>query len=61
MHCGRRYGQRVSVLGLSAPAQMRTEAALDCFGPAAFRLPEPFLPIEDIAASMASNPSPPWH
>lgn len=45
-----RYGQRVSVLGLRAPTQMRTEAALNCFGPAAFRLPEPFVPIEQIEA-----------
>jgi len=43
-----RYGQRVKVLGLSAPAKMRTPAALDCFGPAAFRLPEPFVPIEAL-------------
>lgn len=44
-----RYGQRVSILGLRAPAQMRTAAALNCFGPMAFRLPEPFSPIEEIA------------
>lgn len=44
-----RYGQRVKVLAMSAPARLRTAAALDCFGPQAFRLSEAFVPIEDIA------------
>lgn len=45
-----RYGQRVKVLGMSAPAQMRTPASLACFGPQAFQLPEAFVPIEDIVS-----------
>lgn len=41
-----RYGQRVTVIGIAAPPIMRTEAALDAFGPAAFDLDEPFVPLE---------------
>ena len=33
---GLRYGQRVSVIGVSAPPTMRTAAALAVFGPQAF-------------------------
>ena len=33
-----RYGQRVTVVGISTPALMRTPAALAMFGPAAFGL-----------------------
>jgi DUF917 family protein len=44
---GLRYGQRVRVLGISTPALMRTPAALRAFGPAAFGLDEPFVPVED--------------
>ena len=51
-----KYGQRVAVIGLSAPAKMRTPAALDCFGPKAFRLPEPFVPIERIGEGVV-NPT----
>ncbi len=43
-----KYGQRVAVIGLSAPAKMRTRAALECFGPEAFQLPEKFVPIEHV-------------
>lgn len=43
-----KYGQRVKVIGVSAPPKMRTKAALACFGPAAFELAEDFRPIEDI-------------
>jgi len=46
---GLRYGQRVSVLGVSAPPTMRTSEALAVFGPAAFDLPSPFVPIESLA------------
>ena len=46
-----RYGQRVSVLGVSAPPAMRTSEALAVFGPQAFRLDHPFMPIETLAAT----------
>lgn len=44
---GLRYGQRVRVLGISTPDLMRTPEALDAFGPAAFGLDHPFVPVED--------------
>ncbi len=43
-----RYGQRVTVLGVSVPDIMRTSEALDVFGPAAFGLQERFRPIEAL-------------
>lgn len=43
-----RYGQRVTVLGISAPPIMRTAEALDAFGPAAFGLAETFRPLEQL-------------
>lgn len=43
---GLRYGQRVRVLGISTPDMMRTPGALAAFGPAAFGLDEPFVPVE---------------
>lgn len=46
---GLRYGQRVSVLGVSAAPAMRTAAALAVFGPQAFHLEHPFVPIESLA------------
>ncbi|MBS1898361.1 MAG: DUF917 domain-containing protein [Actinobacteria bacterium] len=47
---GLRYGQRVRVLGISTPDMMRTEGALAAFGPSAFGLAEPFLPVERLGA-----------
>ena len=47
---GLRYGQRVRVLGISTPDMMRTPAALEAFGPAAFGLSEPFVPVEEVCA-----------
>ncbi|KHK99197.1 hypothetical protein LK09_03435 [Microbacterium mangrovi] len=44
---GLRYGQRVRVLGISTPALMRTPEALAAFGPCAFGLDEPFVPVEE--------------
>jgi DUF917 family protein len=44
---GLRYGQRVRVLGISTPDLMRTPEALAAFGPSAFGLCEPFVPVED--------------
>ncbi len=43
---GLRYGQRVRVLGISTPDMMRTPEALRAFGPSAFGLDEPFVPVE---------------
>lgn len=42
-----RFGQRVSVIACSAPAQLRTPAALDVVGPAAFGLSHPYRPFDD--------------
>lgn len=44
-----KYGQRVKVIGVSAPSKMRSPKALETFGPSAFRLPESFVPIENIS------------
>ncbi|GAA3579637.1 DUF917 domain-containing protein [Amycolatopsis ultiminotia] len=41
-----RYGQRVTVVGISTPSLMRTPEALATFGPAAFGLPHRFVPVE---------------
>ena len=43
-----RYGQRVTVMGVSVPDVMRTPEALAVFGPAAFGLDVPFTPIETL-------------
>jgi DUF917 family protein len=48
---GLRYGQRVRVLGISTPALMRTPDALRAFGPTAFGLTEPFVPVEGEATA----------
>ncbi|TCO55123.1 DUF917 domain-containing protein [Actinocrispum wychmicini] len=45
-----RYGQRVTVIGISTPDLMRTPEALATFGPAAFGLPYEFRPVEEINA-----------
>lgn len=45
---GMKYGQRVTVLGISAAPIMRTPAALAVFGPQAFGLAEPFVPMEHL-------------
>lgn len=52
-----RYGRRVAVIGVSAPDKMRIPAALECFGPQAFRFQEQFRPIESILAQ-ESRPLP---
>ena len=44
-----RYGQRVTVMGVSVPPLMRTSEALAVFGPAAFGLDVPFIPIETLS------------
>ncbi len=44
------FGQRLTVYAISTPDIMRTPAALDCFGPAAFGLPDPYTPVEQLTA-----------
>jgi len=46
---GLKYGQRVAVIGISAAPIMRSPAALAVFGPQAFGLTDPFIPLEQIA------------
>ncbi|WP_326538969.1 DUF917 domain-containing protein [Pseudorhodoferax sp.] len=46
-----RYGQRVRVLAASVPPIMRSEAALAVWGPQAFGIDEPFVPIEQLVAA----------
>jgi len=43
-----RYGQRITVYTISTPEIMRTPAALDTFGPAAFGLPDTYVPVEHM-------------
>ena len=43
-----KYGQRLRVIATSAAPIMRTPEALAMFGPQAFGLDEPFVPLEDI-------------
>ncbi len=45
---GLKYGQRVTVLGISAAPIMRSAAGLSVFGPHAFRLEDPFTPVEAL-------------
>jgi hypothetical protein len=43
-----KYGQRVKIVGVSVPEIMRTSEALRTFGPRAFGLAEPYVPLEQI-------------
>ena len=45
---GLKYGQRLKAIATSAAPIMRTPEALAVFGPQAFGLDEPFVPLEDI-------------
>lgn len=45
---GLRYGQRVTVVGISTPKMMRTRQALDTFGPSCFGLERTFVPVEQL-------------
>jgi DUF917 family protein len=45
---GLRYGQRVTVVGISTPDMMRTPEALKVFGPPCFGLDLRFLPVESL-------------
>ena len=44
-----KYGQRLKIVGLSATPIMRRPECLDVFGPGAFGLSDPFVPIEELA------------
>lgn len=44
-----KYGQRVRVVGASVPPIMRSERALEVWGPRAFGFDEPFVAIEESA------------
>lgn len=46
---GLKYGQRVKVVALSAAPIMRSPQALAVFGPQAFGLNDPFIPLEQLA------------
>ena len=43
-----KVGQRIKVLGVSAPPILRTPESLAIMGPQAFGLDEPFVPLEDL-------------
>ncbi len=43
-----KFGQRVKVMAVGVPDIMRTEAALNTFGPAAFGIKYPYTPFEDL-------------
>lgn len=43
-----KYGQRVKVVGASAPQRLRSALALDVVGPGAFGMAEPYSPIEQL-------------
>ena len=43
-----KYGQRVKVVGASAPDMLREQRALAFVGPSAFGLPEAYVPIETL-------------
>jgi uncharacterized protein len=45
---GLRFGQRVTVVGISTPDMMRTPEALGVFGPSCFGLDAPFQPVEAL-------------
>ncbi|MBA3896021.1 MAG: DUF917 domain-containing protein [Sphingomonadaceae bacterium] len=52
-----RYGQRVVVIGCSAPRQLRTPAAMAIMGPAAFGLAGNYQPIENLVAQSGVEPA----
>lgn len=47
-----RYGQRVRVLAASVPPIMRSAAALKVWGPQAFGIDEPYVPIEELVETL---------
>jgi DUF917 family protein len=48
-----RFGQRVRVVGISTPAIMRSPQALRVWGPHAFGVEEPWVPLEQLTADGA--------
>jgi DUF917 family protein len=48
-----RFGQRVRVVGISTPAIMRSPQALRVWGPHAFGVEDPWVPLEQLAADGA--------
>ncbi|MFK7733933.1 MAG: DUF917 domain-containing protein [Pseudomonadales bacterium] len=44
-----KYGQRLKVIGLSAAPIMRRPECLEVFGPKAFGVDEPFVPLEELS------------
>lgn len=48
---GLKYGQRVTVLGCSAPPVMRRKESLAVVGPDAFGLDVPYVPVEQLLAA----------
>lgn len=44
-----RFGQRVRVVAISTPPIMRTPEALQVWGPHAFGIDEPWVPVEELA------------
>lgn len=43
-----KYGQRVKVIGVSAPVELRSDVALDILGPKAFGMSEIYCAIEEL-------------
>jgi DUF917 family protein len=54
---GLRYGQRVTVVGISTPDLMRTPEALATFGPAAFGIDHEFVPVEALPEDAEAVPA----
>jgi DUF917 family protein len=52
-----RFGQRVTVVGCSAPPRLRTPEALACMGPQAFGESADYVEIERLAASQVESRS----
>lgn len=51
------YGQRLAVYAISTPGLMRTPEALACFGPEAFGLSEPYIPVEQLTGEPSPSPA----
>ncbi|MDT5127501.1 MAG: uncharacterized protein QOH54_3145 [Mycobacterium sp.] len=51
-----RFGQRVRVVAISTPEIMRTPEALHVWGPHAFGVDHPWVPVEELAAETAATP-----
>ncbi|MET0704252.1 MAG: DUF917 domain-containing protein [Mycobacterium sp.] len=53
-----RFGQRVRVVAISTPAIMRTPEALAVWGPHAFGVDDPWVPVEELATEDRVSPLP---